>query len=386
MNRNIPVPVAASSTSGCPQSPKPPSQAWSWTPPGFNGGSYTILFCFIQLSETIPSVVVPGVGTLSPITYTATELQSVVLPNGKAWNFQYSSDGLGDLTEIAFPTGGTLAYSWASQCLGGTYPNNGSGKSIHTRTLNPNDGVSLTSQWSYSHTCSAQTDTTTVVNPTATNSYVVYTFGHLSTGANIYETQRQYFQGTVGSGTLLKTVKTDYSSTTLAGFLSSINAVPIRQTTIWPNGEQNKVERDYDSRAFTAKPGVFQSTSLTANTYLLQVGSGTGIVAGVFGKEVATREYDYGSGAPGALLRTTSTAYEFQSNSSYLNNNLLDIPSQVAIFSGAAGTAPVDPTAPLRVQPTDMTNPAHSLRALVPVSNTRLAKLSPAILRPCTGC
>jgi RHS repeat protein len=35
-------------------------------------------------------------------------LQSVVLPNGTAWTFQYSNDGKGDLTQITLPTGGTI--------------------------------------------------------------------------------------------------------------------------------------------------------------------------------------------------------------------------------------------------------------------------------------
>jgi RHS repeat-associated protein len=45
-------------------------------------------------------------------------------------------------------------------------------------------------------------------------------------------------------------------------------------------------------------------------------------------------EYDFGSGAPGALLRTTTNQYEAFINSTYLTNNLLGLPSSVQITDG----------------------------------------------------
>ena len=41
-------------------------------------------------------------------------------------------------------------------------------------------------------------------------------------------------------------------------------------------------------------------------------------VSPIFGNMVRELEYDWGQGAPGALLRETDTVYQWQKNSAYL--------------------------------------------------------------------
>jgi RHS repeat-associated protein len=120
-----------------------------------------------------------------------------------------------------------------------------------------------------------------------------------STQSYSEELERQIFQGLHTTGTLLKTIQTVWA--TGNGSTSSTIGFPIRSTVIWPNGLQTKTERDYNYE---------------------------------YGQVLTQREYDYGNGAPGPLLRTTNTAYVAPSNSTYLTNNLLNLTSSVQVLDG----------------------------------------------------
>jgi hypothetical protein len=120
----------------------------------------------------------------------------------------------------------------------------------------------------------------------------------------------------MGSGTgrtLLKTIQTDYNSTytnqTGQIATSVINVMPIRTTTTWPNGQITKTEKDY----------------------VFDVATVSGLATG-YGNVIARREYDYGSGAPGPLLRQTKTVFEYTTNSTYLTKNLISMPAITAIY------------------------------------------------------
>jgi len=54
-----------------------------------------------------------------------------------------------------------------------------------------------------------------------------------------------------------------------------------------------------------------------------------------YGNVIETREYDYGNGAPGPLIRRTHTSYLAFSNSSYLSANLLNLVSSSTTYNGS---------------------------------------------------
>jgi hypothetical protein len=147
----------------------------------------------------------------------------------------------------------------------------------------------------------------------------LHTITGLGGTCSLYETQAQYYQGSSSSGTLLKTVVTDYTYApnpdSKSPILLSMNIAPIHVTTTWAaNNKVSRIEKDYDSGfSFT---GAFAT--------------GTGI----YGDVVAEREYDYGTGTWGSLLRQTVTSYYALNNSSYLMYNLLKIPSSVQVKDG----------------------------------------------------
>jgi len=78
------------------------------------------------------------------------------------------------------------------------------------------------------------------------------------------------------------------------------------KTTVFPGGKVSLVSKQYDS------------------------GHGN-----VFGNVVTEKVYDWGQGSQGALLRETDTAYQWQSNSSYLAANMIDLPASVITKDGS---------------------------------------------------
>ena len=308
--------------------------------PGYNGSTQQIKLCYTQLyikTAFNDSTYEDQYGFTSPwksgATVTETGglvnsiLQTVLLYDGNSWSTSPSwvlhyNNGLngtsvtnyGDLTEITLPTGGTIQYSYttASYCDMG-YPGFvNMSRSVISRTENANDGSAPI----------VTTYNSGTVNDGANDT--VHTFTEFGSACQMYETGVQYYTGSGNSRTLLKTVTTDYNSspdpydnyyTDTASRV--IGVMPIRTTTTLPNGLVSKVEQDYQTA--TAGGG--------ASSYVVSTGN-----------VVQKREYDWGNGSPGALIRCTATTYQSQVNSSYMAANLLDLPASVSVYSGSCNS------------------------------------------------
>jgi len=236
-------------------------------------------------------------------------LQSAVLANGTAWTFEYSdrdpgdppSVNYGDITKITFPTGGTISYTWTSS----NCSNSGTSKrrGVTSRTLDTNDGTGPHT-WTYS---------STVTDPIGNDT--LYTF--VGSWCSKYVATTQYWQGSQGTGTLLKTVSTTYSSTPdpiqeYKSMSSLVNVVPAQITTTWPGGKVSQIQIDHNDPGFNDPYGAHY----------------------IYGNVTAERKYDYGSGQRGALLKQTLTSYLAFSNSNYLTNNLLNLVSSKTLKDG----------------------------------------------------
>src|SRR5258708_17823832 len=81
------------------------------------------------------------------------------------------------------------------------------------------------------------------------------------------------------------------------------------QTTVYPSGKVSKITKQYDT--------------------------GLGAGAPIFGNVVTEKDYDWGQGAPGALLRETDTTYQWQGNRAYLTAHLIDLPAGVIVKDGS---------------------------------------------------
>jgi RHS repeat-associated protein len=329
MGRSIPMPPTSqsssnASTSLCPAGALPATLAVYWTPPGYNGVSQKYLFCYANVPVNISTL---AENTANAVSGTITMLQSITLPNSTWWLFAYNdTDGTsyngkptnyGSLTQITLPTGGTISYTYVT----GGSPTDRASRWVASRTVNANDGTGAHT-WTYSYGSPG-----TVTDPLG--NVTVHTFGTASGACTSscwpYEVLTQYYQGSQTSGTLLKTVATTYQ---FAGSGSNmpnvaIPEVPLSTTVTWPNSQVTETVKAYDS----------------GFTYVGDYDQGAAGYTGIYGKVVAQTDYDYGSGAKGSPLRTTNTSYAWQSPnpnySSYLSNNLLDLPYSVQVVNGS---------------------------------------------------
>jgi hypothetical protein len=308
IGRSIPVPPGTSTTnfSVCPSggSLLPVVSATTWTVPGPTGPE-TFTFCNATINVDIPA---NEPSPVRGVSFAETLTQSIVLPNGTAWSFEYNDRNPGDPSSVNFgipttvilPTGGTISYTYET-----IEPSSGPAswsRWVTSRTVNANDGTGPHT-WNYSYASVGGTNpTTTVTDPLGNNT--IHTFA-LFESLNYFETEAQYYQLVNGTQTLLKTVGTNYTSLNSGNIEYPIaGVVPKSVTTTWPSGQVAQTQTDYDTLA----------------------NAGTAS----YGNVIAKREYDYG----GALLRTTTTQYEAFNNSTYLTNNLLALPSSVQITDG----------------------------------------------------
>jgi RHS repeat-associated protein len=297
----------------------PTASASLWSIPAFGGGTQTYKFC-----NAVVIINIPCSGKCLTYHSGVQMLQAIVQPNGTSWVFQYDSAdpnnslsvGYGDLLKITFPTAGSLSYTYQGISPFGCSGTGQYLRGIATRTLDAQDGQGPHT-WTYSRTYTVPTGLGSVVQDPLGNQ-TVHTFTDLAnTGfvngatCSVYETTTQQYQGTSSSGVLLRTTSTDY---TTAEVLKPNNgeeypaALPIRVTTTLANGNQTKVEMDYNYPLYGNYADALSDGNITAK-----------------------REYDYGSGAPGPLLRTTSKTYMDSVNSAYLNANLVTPLSSVAV-------------------------------------------------------
>jgi RHS repeat-associated protein len=297
------------------------------TLPGVNGGSTYIKTCMATLSVNTtfndssyydpagntsgnwPSgSYVTEAGGPYPVVQTVLQYDGNSWATSPAWTFQYN-DGYGDLAQITLPTGGTIKYTWATiaPCNAG-YPGvTNMSRAVISRTLDAKDGSpAIVTTYSGSVVNDGTNDT-------------VYTFTGLGGSCSLYETQVQYYSGSMSGGKPLKTVQTGYTFSydpNASSYGDSANHVmavfPTSVITTLPSGRMSKVETDYQT---STSDGVVMST----------------------GNVLQKREYDWGNGSPGSLIRCTATVYKDQLSSAYFGANLLDIPASVSVYSGGCG-------------------------------------------------
>jgi RHS repeat-associated protein len=364
-------PPSTASLSACPALPyafQPMTNAYSWNLPTVNGGTLPLVLCYAGVYVRTGT---PNTPPIFQVNRNFTMLQSVVFPDNTYWAFQYdaadpnnpSSFAFGDLLKVTFPTGGSITYTWG---LSNAMCNSTIDRAVQTRTVDANDGAGPHT-WSYTFSgINASSGNTIVTDPLGNDTvHVITGVGAASIGGlscSLYETQTLYYQGSHTSGTLLKTVNTDYQYTINpydpavigSGGVESdattvSNVFPIRVTTTLPNGLVSKVETDYDSAL--AYHGPFDGITWNEQTCTPTENGGgpNGTICswtnpttnpvtnytGSYGKVIATREYDWGQGAPGALLRQTQTQYQWQVDSAYLTANMLNLPAVVKILDGS---------------------------------------------------
>jgi RHS repeat-associated protein len=348
-------PASTGSLSACPAlgyANQTAAYAYLWNLPTTNGGTLPLTLCYTSVYVNSGA----DSSSIYQVHQSFFMLQSVVFPDNTYWAFQYDAGdpnnsslaAFGDLLKVTLPTGGSVSYTWA-WCSCSTP----GARSVVTRSVDANDGNGPRT-WHYSYggqptvVNGISSANTTVTDPLGNDT--VHTMTGLGGFETTYETQVKYFQGSQSSGTLLKTVQTDYQYTnnvydssyvSANGVDSVTNVFPMRFTIVLPNGLVSKTETDYDtalayhgpldgitSNVYNCDPdGVCQYQAQTTEPVTNYTGS--------YGKVIATRQYDWGQGAAGPLLGQTASNYLWQSNSNYLTYNFLDLVSSTIVKDGS---------------------------------------------------
>ena len=295
-----------------------------WTPPGY---STPFTFCYANVTLAFEDVV-NGIPVQTGST--VAELQSIVLPNGQTWTFEYqesltncpiNTTNLGDLSQITLPTGGTISYTYQCYQASIETPNY---TMVTSRTVNANDGTG-SHTWTYQYNYNAPSDSSWVATTTdPLNNQTVAT----TTVVNSTNTTRvvQEYSGSAASGTLLRTDTRNY--------LTEYNQSGISPNTypgpLFPTSEVTTLPTTLNN-SISAQTAYQYCCNFTFTSV---AGEGNYPSAASYGKVTDAKSYDYS----GTLLKETQTAYEFQTNSNYLNPGFFDLVTSKTILDGNGNT------------------------------------------------
>jgi RHS repeat-associated protein len=225
---------------------------------------------------------------------------------------------MGELTRIDLPTGGFITYTYRLLTMQNPSPTvtvTDSRRAVASRTVNQGG---TTATWNYSPT---QSGTSIVTDPLGNDE--VHLFSGISgpTGFSFgtYEKEVQSWQGSSASGaggTLLKRIVNQYAAEgdPTPFTQTAANVRIIQQDTTLENGLTRRTQTDYETFSAT-----FQGAAYTA-TYM---------------NPTAQREYDFGAGTPGPLLRNTTYSYLHTGNQAYINANIVDRVTLTSVANGS---------------------------------------------------
>jgi len=287
--------------------------------------------------------------------FTTRLVSSISLPNGTSYNFEYDNGTYHrlNISSITLPSGAKVNYTWTkgayTPCLDGDVERQ---YYITKRTVTVGD---QTREWDISYACvNSTTKKVTVTSPADSSeqrSQTVYYYVGTDSLSRI-----EYWSGVGGS--LLKAYDMTYGGTTppsvqsgsLQPRLTSI------KTTLY-SGTSNVVSM----KEFEYDDFIYMYNSIDCNNEAqCDMGMFAGKVAGnpeplsqweyTSNNVVTTREYDWGVGKPGSLIRQTLRRYAYQSDYRYMftlgtayddtvlrtYRNLSDLVTKEEVYDGAA--------------------------------------------------
>ena len=224
--------------------------------------------------------------------YTASGISlvsSLTLPDGSKYAFTYEatpgSSGYvtGRPAKVTLPTGGTITYAYTGGSNGVVCADGSTSGLTRTTT----DGG-----WTYTRSGSGNTWTTTVSDASSPANQTVIAFEKdANTSAptyNFYETQRQVYQGSKSTGTLLLTRLGCYNANFASCSTAAVSS-PISQTDQYqeiPSGKNSLVETKYNNFGLITETkrydygvaiGSAPSTSPVSDTVIAYASLGNGI-------------------------------------------------------------------------------------------------------------
>ncbi len=288
-------------------------------------------------------------------------ISQITLANGLSYTFSYQdpnnpsqTNPYGEITQITLPTGGWIKYKWgtlAQRDLGPLEPP-GSTKvgfqiyldaRVITERDVSEDGVNVNT-WTYSYAGSPNlTQSTTVTDPLGNQE--VHTFGGGGADQRPTESDVVYYQG---ASNKLKEVHTDWATdyapvTINQPQVDSYGNYPVyldfttrnprvyrTTTTLLDTNQVTKTETDFND---CYSYNIFPAGTQIDNT------PNTNTFTECRAIPTETREYDFGTGTPGALLGKTDFTYLHQTNSTYLNAHMWTLVTSKTVKDGSGNVA-----------------------------------------------
>jgi len=259
-------------------------------------------------------------------------ISAVELPNGQQYHFYYNS--YGELARVVLPTGGAIEYDYAAGltdgAASGVMPIYNGDKHVYRRVIerriypDGGSGIGYASRMSYS-----RPETTT------SNAGYVDTDQYNPSGT-LLTRSRHYFYGSPRDS--FKQQATEYSGWEDGREYETIEyaadgTTQLRQVTHtfaqraavgWWTGSSSQ-EPPNDPRLIETDTTLVDSNQVSKQT----VGYDDSVP---FNNQNNVKEYDFGSGSAGSLVRETRAT--FVTSSSYTDLGLFSLPSQVSVYDG----------------------------------------------------
>jgi RHS repeat-associated protein len=285
-----------------------------------NGATQTITISYTTLSvNTAPLCALETGFQCVPTVASSVDVPATItLPDDYVYKFTFQPNSLVDLESLTLPTGGVISWTYGQTDV--------SGDKVLTRTVAA-DGQ--TSVWKYNYAMSSNqgantSNVVTVTDPFLNDTqytctiYAPNPLGLPSTAQlqPCYMTKEEAFTGSHSSGTPLVTKATAYNVTGVV--------LPKATTVTWAStGQVSETDTSWDS---IPNSGYYTGTDNPANDVSR-------------GNLLSRVDYDYGSGAHGALLRNTQYTYLYQENSAYVAPNIVDRVYQESVYNSLTASS-----------------------------------------------
>ena len=311
----------------------------TWTVQDSNGNeqAYLLNYTLVDYSTNFCSAFRQYPGQTC-VDHLGAELEpsTLTLPTGQKYEFNWVNNSALELQSVGLPSGGSIAYTYTPLAqtqfpIAQNPQSNPVHMAVTSRTVN-HDGSSAL--WTYNPTAGGNT----IVDPLGNSE--IHSFSFLTTSQGLLSTYRvesqvQYLSGNGTGATPLRTENMTYAFDVDPASSKPVNPRVIQRTatlndSVATSKPVNQVQTDFES--------------FTYNYHSVDTG-GSGEVQVTGGRSNPTehREYDWGSGSAGALLRRTDYTYLHNVNSVYLNLNIVDRATSIITYAGS-GTTPAAQT------------------------------------------
>jgi RHS repeat-associated protein len=291
-----------------------------------NPQNYTVNYTDLQLKTAFN---LQGIyGLVREYSGTRKAISSVVLPNGLSYKFKY--DNYGMITEIDFPAGATITYAWDNDLDLRV-------RWVTSRTLTVGN---QTSKWTFQRQHAQPADCNIVTLPGFDGGCRQVTVTDPQQNQSVYAflpgsaagiTHARIYQG-AATGTPLREYAIDYFLDVNPG---SVVSLPKSITTTLDNGLVSQKTFTYDQESFDFLECTQAPWQCAQDpTQIRNLGTTTSN-----GNVLTIKEYGFGEGAPGRLIRTTTNEYLHNANANYLAPNIVDKIIRQTITDGSGATA-----------------------------------------------